>query len=56
MLHLSTETFNNEQFSKLFLGRISAETCLKFDYSSSTSQIFTKRWGLALRTPIRLND
>jgi len=27
MLHLSTETYNNEQVSKVFIGRISAQTC-----------------------------
>jgi len=31
MLHLNTETSNNEQVSKV-LGRILAETCLKTDY------------------------
>jgi len=36
MLHLSTETYNNEQVSKV-LGRISAETCLKLDYFCSKS-------------------
>jgi len=29
MLHLSTETYNNEQVSKV-LGKISVETCLKW--------------------------
>jgi len=38
MPYLSTEKFNNnEQVSKVFLGRILAETCLKMDYFGSKS-------------------
>jgi len=46
MLHFSTETYNNEQVSKVF-GRISAETCLKMDYFGSKFPKIPKRWGSA---------
>jgi len=55
MLHLSTETHYNEQFG-MFLGRISAETCLKMDYFGSKSPKIAKRWGLHPTSPFRLND
>jgi len=38
--------YNNEQVWK-FLGRISAETCLKMDSSK-----IAKRWGLRIQTPL----
>jgi len=42
--------YNNEQVWK-FLGRISAETCLKMDYFGSKSPKIAKRWG---RTPVQV--
>jgi len=52
-----------------FLGRISAESCLKIDYFGSKSKKIAKRWGIRLqaslppvargfapRPPFRLND
>jgi len=44
VLHLSTETYNNEQVSKVFKQNF-AETCPKMDYFGSKSQKITKRWG-----------
>jgi len=34
-----------------FLGRISAETCLKMDYFGNKSPKIAKRWGLRPQTP-----
>jgi len=48
MLHLSTETYNNEQVQR-FLGRILSETCLKMDYFGSKFPKIAKRWGLLRR-------
>jgi len=42
MLNLRTQTYNNEQVSK-YLGRISAETCLKMDYFGRISPKSPKR-------------
>jgi len=53
MLHLSTETYNNEQVSKV-LGRISVEICLKIDYFGSKSPKIAKRWGLRFKTPVQV--
>jgi len=55
MLHLSTETYSNEQVSKV-LGRVSAETCLKMDFFGCKCQKSPSARGSALRLPIRLND
>jgi len=49
MLHLSTETYNNEQVSKVFRQN-SYATFLKMDYDGSKSQKISKRWGLC-RSP-----
>jgi len=35
-----------------FLGRISAETCLKMDYFDSKSSKIAKRWGLRPQNPL----
>jgi len=35
-----------------FLGRFSAETCLKMDYFGS--KLHKKRWGLRSQTPIQV--
>jgi len=37
-----------------FLGRISAETCLKMDYFGSQSQKSPSTGGSALKSPFRL--
>jgi len=47
MLHLSTETHNNEQVGR-FVGRILIET--KMDYFGSTSPEIAERWGLRPQT------
>jgi len=35
-----------------FLGKISAETCLKMDYFGSKSRKISKRWELYSQTPL----
>jgi len=54
MLHLSTETYRNEQASKVFFSRISAETCLKTDYLGRKSPQIAKSWGLYPQTPVQM--
>jgi len=39
--------YNNEQVSKVFIGRISAKTCLKMDYFRSKSKKFPSAGGSA---------
>jgi len=52
MLHLCTETYNNERASKI-LGRISAETYLKMNYFISKSPKIANRRGLRRQTSVQ---
>jgi len=63
MLHLIQRCTIMNRFGR-FLGRISAETCLKMDYFGSKSPkialppdtLNSGGWGLRPQTPVRLND
>jgi len=54
MLHLSTEMYNNYKIRR-FLGKISAETCLKMNYFGSIS-LKSSNAGAHSQSPFKFNE